>query len=230
MLVASTKPRRAKTLPRGRHGLSTRAVQASQKDRLIRAILELVAAHGYARTTVPEVAARARVSPNAFYDFFSDKTDCFLAALAQEAGTMLREINAATAQGNWIERLERGLDAYLGWWQARPQETWAFFVEMPQVGERALAQREKAYVPFAEMFARIGAAVRRQQRKLNPLPAFVPRMVTVSITEFVADAVRAGRTAELMTLKPDLLFYLVKLLADDASAQRVAKPKVLAAR
>ena len=53
-------------LPRGRHKLGAEAVRASQRERLIRAMLETVAERGYEATTVPEVVARARVSRNAF--------------------------------------------------------------------------------------------------------------------------------------------------------------------
>src|SRR5882724_7515078 len=181
---SKSRMRRGKPLPRGRHGLSSRAVQASQKERLVQAMLDLVAAHGYARTTVPEIAAMARVSPNAFYGFFSDKADCFLAALAQQASKLLAEMYAAATGDDWIERLGNGLDAYLRWWQERPQETWAYFVEMPMVGARAVAQRSRAYGPFAEMFLRVAEAARRQQPKLRPLPGFVPDMLVISITEY----------------------------------------------
>jgi AcrR family transcriptional regulator len=218
---SKSRLRRGKPLPRGRHGLSPRAVQTSQKERLTQAMLDLVAAHGYARTTVPEIAAMARVSPNAFYGFFSDKADCFLAALSQQASMLLAELNAAATVGDWIERLSNGLDAYLKWWQERPQVTWAYFVEMPTVGARAVEQRSRAYGPFAEMFARVAAAARKQQPRLRALPGFVPGMLVISITEYVAAEVRAGRTGGLIRLKDDLLFYLVKLLADDATARRL---------
>ena len=218
---SKSRPRRGKPLPRGRHGLSSRAVQTSQKERLIQAMLDLVATRGYARTTVPEIAAMARVSPNAFYGFFSDKADCFLAALAQQASMLLAKINAAATGDDWTERLGSGLDAYLMWWQERPQVTWAYFVEMPMVGARAVAQRGRAYGPFAEMFAGIAVAARKQQPRLRALPGFLPAMLVISITEYVAAEVRAGRTAQLIRLKDDLLFYLVKLLADDATARRL---------
>ena len=67
-------------LPRGRHKLGADTVRASQRERLIRAMLETVAEQGYEATTVPRVVARARVSRNAFYEFFDDKTSCFIAA------------------------------------------------------------------------------------------------------------------------------------------------------
>lgn len=210
----------AKPLPRGRHTLSMRTVRSSQRARLITAMLARVAAQGYAKTTVSGVAAAARVSPNVFYDFFADKDECFLAACEEQAAELLGEITAAPAGAGWVERTRLGVAAYLRWWQERPELTRAYFLEMPMAGERAMAQRQRAYEPFARMFAQLGALARRERRDLPTLPAFVPGMLAISITEFVAAEVRLGRTARLMPLKDDLTFYLVKLLADEASARR----------
>src|SRR2546428_6728494 len=83
------KPWRGEPLPRGRHKLAPDDVRASQRERLVRAMLETVAERGYEGTTVPDVVARARVSRNAFYEHFDDKTDCFIAACDEAAPDML---------------------------------------------------------------------------------------------------------------------------------------------
>ena len=79
-------------LPRGRHKLAPDDVRASQRERLVRAMLETVAERGYEATTVPDVVARARVSRNAFYEFFDDKIDCFIAACDDAAAEMLDQL------------------------------------------------------------------------------------------------------------------------------------------
>ena len=75
-------------LPRGRSRLPVRAVQASQRARLIRAIVAAVAQSGDAPVTVADIMRRARVSRAAFYAHFTDKEDCFLAA-TQEGGRLM---------------------------------------------------------------------------------------------------------------------------------------------
>jgi len=48
----------------------------------------------------------------------------------------------------------------------------------------------------------------------------VPRLIVVATTELSVEEVRAGRTARLHELENELLFLMVKLLADDAAARR----------
>src|SRR3954447_24211790 len=66
-------------LPIGRHSLSREDVLASQRGRLLDAMAEAVAQHGYGATTVAHVVALAGVSRKTFYEHFADKEDCFLA-------------------------------------------------------------------------------------------------------------------------------------------------------
>jgi AcrR family transcriptional regulator len=212
--------RGAQPLPRGRHGLSSEAVRASQRQRLLRAMVELVGAHGYADTTVPEVVAAARVSRNAFYEFFRDKEDCFLAVCEENAAELLDTMRSFGGEADWAEALRQGLHAYLEWWQHQAEFARAYFVEMPMVGPRATAQRDAAYAGFARMFAGIAADARRQQPELPPLLSMVPRILVIVVTELIADEIRAGRGKRLASLHGELLHLMVKLLADDASARR----------
>jgi len=208
-------------LPRGRHGLSSQAVRSSQRERLLRAMRDLVAAHGYAATTVPEVVATARVSRNAFYEFFADKEECFLALCEEEASGMVEELRQFQAEQDWLEALRKGMVAYLRGWQERPEFSRAFFLEMPGVGERAWRQRRQAYELFEELFADLGQRARKQQRGLPPLDPAMPRLIVAGVTEFVAGEVWAGRGDRLSELGGPLLLFIVKLLADDATALRL---------
>ena len=115
---------RGDPLPRGRHKVSRKVVRASQRERLLEGMLQCVATHGYAATTVQKVAALARVSPNSFYTFFSDKTDCFLALCDDLAETLLGELIAVgIAESEWLEAARKGVRVYLDWWRDRPEIT-----------------------------------------------------------------------------------------------------------
>src|SRR5580698_6040917 len=67
-------------LPRGRSRLPQPAVQASQRERLLRAAVAAVADKGYSAVTVADIVRRAKVSRAAFYIHFRTKEECFLAA------------------------------------------------------------------------------------------------------------------------------------------------------
>lgn len=184
-------------------------------------MLETVAERGYESTTVPDVVARARVSRNAFYEFFDDKTECFIAACDDAAEDMLEQLLGLAAEPDWVRALRRGMRDYLAWWSERPAFARAYFVGLPTAGERAVAQRERQYRFFRAMFTDLGRRARAEQPELPPLPDLVPRVLVLAITELIAGEVRGGRIARLRGLEDDLVFLAMKLLADDATALRV---------
>lgn len=181
-------------------------------------MLECVGEGGYEATTVPQVVAKARVSRNAFYEFFSDKTDCFIAACDRAAEGLLEELVALAAEADWIQAARRGAGIYLRWWQERPDLSRAYFLGLPQAGERAVEQRERNYEPFREMFRDLARRARAEQPGLPPLGPLVPRILVLAITELVAEEVRAGRVNRLTDLQDDLFLLIVRLLADDSTA------------
>ena len=212
----------AEPLPRGRHKLSRSEVRNSQRARLITAILEVVGQRGYEATTVADVVAAARVSRDAFYGQFRDRQDCFIAACDALQRDMLASIYEHAEAPTWIEAVKRGLDAYLDAWASMPRFAVAYFVEFPTAGRRALDQRDGAYANFAGMFEALAARARIEQPELEPLRPLTARILVTAITELVAQEARAGRGAFVAGLRPELLHLIVLLIADEASAIRVA--------
>jgi AcrR family transcriptional regulator len=201
-------------LPRGRHKIPPHLVRASQRERLLQAMLANVAERGYEATTVPLVVATARVSRNAFYELFDDKIDCFLALCDELAGEMLDQLLGLAGADDWRAALRSGMALYLRWWQEHPEFSRTYLVELPAAGPRAIAQRDRQYARFREMFEALGGWARTQEPELPPLSPLVPRLLVVSTTELVAEEVRAGRTHRLTELEDELVAVFVKLLAE----------------
>jgi AcrR family transcriptional regulator len=206
-------PWRGTPLPPGRHKLPRSTVRASQRERLLRAMLEEVGAHGYADTTVPSVIAAARVSRNAFYAFFKDKLDCFLALCDEEAVGLFDAATQGAAEPDWRDAVRLGVEGYLGYWQERPAFSRAYFTEMHAAGPAAIAQRERQSEPYRRLFAALGERARVEEPDLPPMPVLAPRMVVVGVTEFVAEEVRAGRLDRLTELRDDVSELIVALIA-----------------
>jgi AcrR family transcriptional regulator len=207
-------------LPRGRHKLPREAVLASQRERLLNAMAELVGTQGYEATTVPQVIAAARVSRNSFYELFDDKTDCMI-ALCDEVGTTLgRLLMSFAEEPDWQTALRRGLHAYLGWWQERPVFTRTYLIELPTAGRRALEERAQQYERFKDVLGFLAERAREEQPDLPPLSDAALTTAVVGPTELVAGYVRAGRLDQLGELEGDLYRLLVTLLADSATAGR----------
>jgi AcrR family transcriptional regulator len=219
--VSSKVKWQGEPLPRGRHKLAASTVRDSQRARIVRAMLECVGRDGYEATTVPQVVATARVSRNAFYEFFADKADCFIAVCDQTGEELLADLLELGAEPDWVQAVREGARRYLLWWQERPTISSAYLLSLPTVGERALRQRERQYAAFRTMFAELGRRARDERPELGPLSELVPRVLVLSITELVAEEVRAGRTARLTDLSEEIALLAVRLLADDATAARV---------
>lgn len=87
-------PRR---LPRGRHGIPEGLVVEHQRRRLLLAMAEALAEHGYANVTTTQVSERANVSTATFYKHFGNLWDCALAAYVVGADGLCGAIEGACA-------------------------------------------------------------------------------------------------------------------------------------
>ena len=83
-------------LPRGRSKLPAPAVQASQRERLLRAAVAATADKGYPAVTVADIVRRAKVSRAAFYLHFRGREDCFLAATRRGGQLLYASVLEAT--------------------------------------------------------------------------------------------------------------------------------------
>jgi AcrR family transcriptional regulator len=161
-------------------------------------MLRCVATDGYAATTVPRVAAVARVSPNTFYAQFADKADCFLALCDEESEELLARLVEAGAD------VRAGMREYLSWWRERPESSRAYLLELPSAGERAQQQRRETHERFAGMFAALaGPSVSRTAL----------RVMVAGITDLVASEVAAGRLDSLGQLEDELVAVVGRTLA-----------------
>jgi AcrR family transcriptional regulator len=200
-------------LPRGRHKLAREDVRASQRERLLRGMLECVARDGYAATTVQQVARAARVSPNTFYALFEDKADCFLALCAQEADELLRALLAAGGAERWLDGVRAGMRVYLRWWPEHPRTSQVYLVELPAAGGRALAHRQQTHERFVAMFAALAERARAEQPGLPPVSDAALRVLVAGLTELIAREVREGRLDALPALEDELVALVTKTLA-----------------
>jgi AcrR family transcriptional regulator len=200
-------------LPPGRHKLSRDAVLASQRERIVAATMDCVATRGYAATTVTDIVSAARVSRNAFYVFFADKQDCFLACCDAEATAAIAELNRQADQPTWRLALDQATATYLNWWRDRPQFAKAYLLELPAAGPLAAEQRERSYAAYRHMMEGLARRARREDPDLPPLAPLASRLVVVGITEVVTERVRAGALDTVMSLHRDLVEFTELVLA-----------------
>ncbi|HEX6115701.1 MAG TPA: TetR/AcrR family transcriptional regulator [Solirubrobacterales bacterium] len=209
-------------LPRGPHNLPRSEILASQRLRLVDAMLREVGARGYEATTVGDVVGRAQVSRNAFYELFDDKQDCFLAACDEVGERTLARVDALASQPSWLDAARVGFDDFLAWWDAQAGLMAAYLVDMPTAGRAALEQRDRQVARFTEIFDSLAARAREEQPELPPLPELAARLLVSAIFELLGQEIRAGRAAKLAELRRPLLDFVVRTLADEETAVRAA--------
>src|SRR3954463_16064281 len=161
----------SRPLPRGPHNLTRDDVLASQRARMIDAMVATVARKGYASTTVGDVVAGAGVSRKTFYEHFRDKEECFLAAFDAGFEGLLAAIVAAEPDGpGWEETLRARVRAYLVTLASRPEFARTFLIEVFAAGPRALERRAEVHARFAHLIADLYAQTERDFPELPPVP------------------------------------------------------------
>ena len=199
-------PRR---LPRGTHGLDPSLVAASQRTRLLEAVGRAVAHKGYAAATIEDVVRDAGVSKKTFYEHFSDKLDCFLAAYEAASDELLEHMRAAQeVAGDWLARTRAGIHAYLRWLAAEPELARVFLIEIAAAGPEALERRERMRDRYAERMRGLQVA--------GGVPDEIFHAVVAGADDLVVRRLREGR--ELLELEPTLLYLQVSLLAGPEAA------------
>jgi AcrR family transcriptional regulator len=106
------------------------------------ATFALVGAEGYRRLTARRVSDWAGVSNKTFYDLFSDREDCFLAAFDYAIDQLTTVVVPAwEREKDWAAGIRAGLGALLCFLDEEPALRRLVFVEALGAGPRVLARR-----------------------------------------------------------------------------------------
>jgi AcrR family transcriptional regulator len=191
-------------LPSGRHRLTRDDVVASQRGRLIEAMVEAVAEKGYGPVTVADVVEGASVSRRTFYEQFAGKEECFLAAYdagVQYALGRLAEAAEGIETDDWRARTESDIAAYLRVLSDEPAFAWALHVEVLGVGPAALERRAQIFAMFADRTRRAHELARAADDRLPELPDEAFLLHTGGMDELIRECLRTRGAAAL----PDLI-------------------------
>jgi AcrR family transcriptional regulator len=141
----ASRARTRSTTPRlrpGPSGLPRGQVSEIQRSRMLTATVQAVEEVGYARLTVAQVIARARVSRKTFYDLFEDREDCFLAAFNQAVDRLSAlVVEAYEGEASWREGIRSGLLALLRFIDEEPGLARVCIVEALAAGPRVMRRR-----------------------------------------------------------------------------------------
>jgi len=168
---ARTVSPRSRRLTPGPSGLPRGQVTEIQRSRMLAAASEAVAEVGYARMTIAQVIGRARVSRKTFYDVFTDREDCFLAAFDQAISrARLVATEAYENESSWRDGLRAALAALLTFMDEHPALARLCLVEALAAGDAVLERRAQVLDELAEVVDR-GRFERNAARNPAPLTA-----------------------------------------------------------
>src|SRR4249919_2157447 len=143
----------------GRQPLSREFITQHQRARIIAALAAETVEKGYRAVTVADIVRSAGIARNTFYENFSSKEDCFLAACdyaVKEAKG--RVVEAASRVDAWPQRVGAGLAAFLEYVASEPALARTCIVEALSAGPAALQRYEESLQAFLPLF-RIGRTV-----------------------------------------------------------------------
>jgi AcrR family transcriptional regulator len=182
-------------------GLAREVVDQNQRDRLLAALVAVVAERGYADATVADLLDLSGVSRSAFYRHFANKQECFLAAFdAIVAAAATGVARAYTADGPLDERLRGALEAFAEFVVAQPAAAQIAFVEYFAVGAEAMDRAELATTAFQEL---ILDGYRSVPERAG-VPPLVVRGLLGGIRKIAHTRLRRGQADALPGLVPAL--------------------------
>jgi AcrR family transcriptional regulator len=115
-----------------------------QRRRLLLAFGEVASTNGLEAATVGRVCEQAAVSRRTFYELFSDREDCLLAAFDQAIGRFARRVQPAfQAKGPWRERTRGALSLLLEQLDAEPDLARLCIVEASRGGYELSERRRR---------------------------------------------------------------------------------------
>lgn len=145
-------PRTPNQLPSGKHGLPRGYVLRNQRERILDAVVNVVAERGYAEMAVDDIIAYAGVSRRTFYERFANKEHAFLAAYDLVVEQLLGAVRTQFMKGaTWRERIRLGLHAFLRSIADEPKLAHVCMVEVFPAGPIALRRRTEAMDAFREL-------------------------------------------------------------------------------
>lgn len=210
---------RLATMPPGRHLVPRDFVTQNQRERMLLATAALVAERGYQKTTIELIAKTARVALSTFYEQFSSKEECFLAAFdetMEAAAEVFDEL--LDDEQDWADQIASGLEITLEMIVKEPARARLCIVEAQAAGGEAL-------VRYQGMLEKLAPKL-REGRIHNPRASRLPDGLEVAIVGGLAWLVHqrllADRVDEIKGLLPEMLQVTLTPYVGEVEAGRAA--------
>ncbi len=212
-----------KTAPSDQEPLARSRVSEIQRQRLLAAMAEVSAQHGVGSVTVAHIVAASGVSRRTFYELFSDREDCLLAALDQAIARAGAAVLPAykSAGPRWRERIRAALTALLAFFDEEPAMARLCVVESLGAGPRALERRTH----IVRVLIRAIAAGRTEAKPGKDAPPLTAEGVVGAVLAVLHARLLERHRKPLSLLTPALMSTIVHpYLGQAAAEQELGRP------
>jgi AcrR family transcriptional regulator len=212
-------------LPPGRHGLPREFVTHNQRERLIAGLAEAIAENGYSGTTIAHITRAAAVSRRTFYEHFSSKDECFVAAYDTVMNELQERVTEAfeSEHEDWAHSVKAGIDAMLEFLAAEPNLARLCMVEALVAGPAVVERYDAAIQGFVPYFKQ--GREGRPPEVLSRLSSTTEEALVGGMVSLISRRIIAGKAEQLEELLPDLVEFTLTPYLGSGEAAKVAKEK-----
>lgn len=189
-MVSSNDGTKGGGLPRGPHGLSREEVETDQRHRLVHAMIEEIAIHGYESTTVEHLIKRAGVSRKTFYARFASREELLLLAFDTASTATLKPVQQASRRtGGSTRQLEAAIRRLCRSAREEPGAIELCTIDVTAARPAGITRRETLMDAYGRLF----------QRCLEPnteqpiLPPALPPILSGAIHRVIDSRLRTKR-------------------------------------
>jgi AcrR family transcriptional regulator len=209
-------------LPPGRHGLPREFVVHNQRERLIAGLAEAIAENGYSGTTIAHITRHAAVSRRTFYEHFSSKDECFVAAYDTVMAELRQRVSAAfEGADDWPHAVKAGIGAMLEFLAAEPSLARLCMVEALVAGPVVVERYDAAIQSFVPYFQ--SGREGRPPEVLARLSPTTEEALVGGMVSLISRRIIAGKAEELEELLPDLVEFTLTPYVGSAEAAKLAQ-------
>ncbi|HEX7244743.1 MAG TPA: TetR/AcrR family transcriptional regulator [Solirubrobacterales bacterium] len=221
---AEEYPPELSRLPPGRHGLPREFVVHNQRERLVAGLAEAIAENGYSGTTIAHITKHAAVSRRTFYEHFSSKDECFVAAY----DTVMNELQERVTKGfeeakDWPHAVRDGIAAMLEFLAAEPHLARLCMVEALVAGPVVVERYDAAIQSFVPYFQ--SGREGRPPEVLARLSPTTEEALVGGMVSLISRRIIAGKTEQLEELLPDLVEFTLTPYLGSKEAAKIAAEK-----
>lgn len=186
-----------------RPALPREFIALHKQRRIMDALADLTAEQGYEATKISDIVKRAGVARKTLYDNFEGKEEVFLAAFDAARDEVLRRVEegSAGAEGDWQDRIEGGLAAFLGYVAEQPALARMCMIEALS----ATPATTKRYEDTLETFVELAKQSLPQDERL---PDTIAETVVGGVAWIVYQQIRRGEAERAEDLLPELTEFM----------------------